>query len=105
MNSTRNATKARRGQAAIVITLAMLLLILILGLAVDGGSMYNERRAAQNSADAAALAGTREMLAGCDQMILASPNDVAGSQQLDAAIDLTITKFANLHGITREKLE
>src|SRR5438128_11185978 len=100
MNSTRNATKARRGQAAIVITLAMLLLILILGLAVDGGSMYNERRAAQNSADAAALAGTREMLAGYDQMVVQYPYNVDGSADLDAAIDRTITNYVNLHGLT-----
>ena len=67
--------------------------------------MYNERRAAQNSADAAALAGTREMLAGYDQMVVQYPYDVDGSADLDAAIDMTITNFANLHGITRDKLE
>ena len=67
--------------------------------------MYNERRAAQNSADAAALAGTREMLAGYDQMVVQYPYDVDGSADLDAAINMTITNFANLHGITRDKLE
>jgi hypothetical protein len=67
--------------------------------------MYNQRRAAQNSADAAALAGTREMLAGYDQMVLQYPYDVDGSADLDAAINMTITNFANLHGITRDKLE
>src|SRR5436305_15101617 len=88
-----------RGQAAIVITLCMILLILILGLAIDGGSMYNERRIAQNSADAAALAGTRQMLSGYDDMILHNANDIDDYTGLDAAINLTITNFANLHGI------
>src|SRR6266511_2465696 len=94
-----------RGQAAIIIALSMLLLILIVGLAIDGGSIFQQRRMAQNSSDAAALAGTREMLAGYDQMILAYPYDVDGSADLDAAINLTITNFANLHGVARDKLE
>src|SRR5437763_15557020 len=100
----RIARERAQGQAAIVIALSMFLLVLIIGLAIDGGSMYNERRVAQNSSDAAALAAAREMLSdpsyGYDQMVLSNTVDIDGPQALDAAIDLTITNFANLHGIT-----
>jgi Putative Flp pilus-assembly TadE/G-like len=94
-----------RGQAAVVITMCIVLLIIILGLAIDGGSIYNQRRIAQNSADAAALAGTREMLTGYDAMIQRSSYDIDGDEDLDTAINLTITNFANLHGIDRANLE
>src|SRR6266511_2913628 len=50
------------GQAAIIIALSMVALIAIVGLAIDGGAAYQQRRIAQNSADAAALAATRVML-------------------------------------------
>src|SRR5919202_5230371 len=105
MERVINLRDKLRGQAAIVIALSMLLLILILGLAIDGGSLYQQRRTAQNSSDAAALAGTREMLSGYDEMILSNPYDVDGSADLDAAINLTITNFANLHGVNRSDLE
>src|SRR5207249_3498205 len=94
-----------RGQAAIIIALSMLLLIIIVGLAIDGGSLYQQRRAAQNSSDAAALAGTREMLAAYDDMILHNADDIDGSQQLDQDINITITTYANLHGVNRSDLE
>src|SRR5437867_3347317 len=68
----------QRGQVAIIIALSMVALIAVLGLAIDGGSIYAQRRTAQNSSDAAALAGTRVMLDGFDAMILANPEDVDG---------------------------
>ncbi len=50
-------TKHQRGQALILIVLAVTALIAITGLAVDGGIAYASRRQAQNAADAASLAG------------------------------------------------
>ena len=47
----------KRGQALIVIALALAGLIGILGLVVDGGNAFLDRRKAQNAADAAVLAG------------------------------------------------
>src|ERR687887_446979 len=94
-----------RGQAAIVIALSMLLLVIIVGLAIDGGSLFQQRRVAQNSSDAAALAGTREMLSAYDDMILTHAYDIDGDAILDADINLTITHYANLHGVNRSDLE
>ncbi len=45
------------GQAIVLIVLAMVALLGFTALAIDGGRLYSERRHAQNSADAASLAG------------------------------------------------
>jgi hypothetical protein len=47
----------QRGQALIVIVFAMIGLIAMVGLAVDGGIAFSDRRHAQNAADTAAVAG------------------------------------------------
>ena len=54
-NST--ARPAPRGQAIILIVLAIVGLAAVAGLAIDGGNAYLDRRSAQNAADSAALAG------------------------------------------------
>jgi uncharacterized membrane protein len=50
-----------RGQAIVILALAMAALLLFASLAIDGGNAYVERRRAQNAADAAALAGARQL--------------------------------------------
>src|SRR3954453_9933832 len=82
-----------RGQVAVVIAVAMVVLIAFVGLAIDGGSMYAQRRTAQNSSDAAALAATNKMLSLYDQMILVPDNyyDVDGTADDDTAINNQIT--------------
>jgi Flp pilus assembly protein TadG len=46
-----------RGQALVIITFAIIGLVGITGLAIDGGMAFSDRRHAQNAADTAALAG------------------------------------------------
>ncbi len=46
----------QRGQALILIVLAIVGMVALTALAVDGGSVYSDRRHAQNAADTAALA-------------------------------------------------
>ena len=41
-----------------LVALAMVVLIAFVGLALDGGLAYSERREAQNATDAAAMAGS-----------------------------------------------
>lgn len=94
-----------RGQAAIVIALSMIVLIAIVGLAIDGGSVYAQRRNAQNTSDAAALAATRVMLTYYDQMILAYAWDVDYGADTDTAINNALTTYATQHGIPRSSLE
>src|SRR4051794_7658694 len=105
--SGRHRAHKMRGQVAIVIAVAMVVLIAFVGLAIDGGSMYAQRRTAQNSADAAALAATQKMLTLYDQMILVPANyyDVDGTADDDTAINNQITTYATTHGLTRSKLQ
>jgi hypothetical protein len=46
-----------RGQSLVLITLVIFALVALLALVLDGGMAYSQRRAAQNAADAGALAG------------------------------------------------
>jgi Putative Flp pilus-assembly TadE/G-like len=48
-----------RGQMIVLFALALTAIILMVGLVVDGGNALAQRRAAQNAADFAALAGAR----------------------------------------------
>src|SRR6476469_3172241 len=90
-----------RGQVAVVIAVAMVVLIAFVGLAIDGGSMYAQRRTAQNVSDSAALAATQKMLTLYDQMIRVPANyyDVDGTADDDRAINDQITAYATAHGL------
>jgi hypothetical protein len=80
---------AERGQALIIMVFAMIALLLVAGLAIDGGMVFLERRRMQNSADAAALAGTRLLAAA-----------VCGKQGSDdAAIFAEIRQYAENNGV------
>src|SRR5512145_959469 len=50
-----------QGQAIVIMALAMIALLAFAALAIDGGNAYVERRRSQNGADAAALAGARQV--------------------------------------------
>jgi len=60
--------KNEKGQAAVILAIAIVALLAFAALAIDAGSLYNQRRAAQNAADAAALAGTRQLVLECGQL-------------------------------------
>ena len=49
--------KHESGQALVLITLAIVGLVGITGMIVDGGMTYTDRRNAQNAADSAAMSG------------------------------------------------
>lgn len=49
--------KSEKGQALILIVIGFIILLGFVGLAIDGGRLYSDRRHAQNSADASSLAG------------------------------------------------
>ena len=53
--------RARRGQALVIVALMMIVLMGGLGLALDGGYNFAQRRTMQNAADAAALAGAKAL--------------------------------------------
>lgn len=55
--------RKQSGQAVILVAVAVLVLTAILALALDGGSIYLDRRQLQNAADAAALTGAEKLMA------------------------------------------
>ena len=50
---------SQRGQALVLFTLSVVVMLLMAGLVVDGGYAFSQRRLAQNAADFASMAGTR----------------------------------------------
>ncbi len=59
--------RTQSGQAIIIMAFAMMGLFAMVGLAVDGGMAFSDRRAAQNAADAAATAGAVAKIDGAIQ--------------------------------------
>jgi len=81
--------REERGQALIFMVFALIGLLAVAGLAIDGGMVFLERRRMQNAADAASLAGTRLLaVAICDP----SATD-------DAAIAEEVRHYAEINGV------
>jgi hypothetical protein len=59
-----NLIRGERGSAAVLVGMAMLLLLTVVGLVVDGGTMYAQKSHLQKVANAAALSGAQELTAG-----------------------------------------
>lgn len=70
--TTKHTTE--RGQALILIALAAIALFGIAGLAIDGSAKFSDRRHAQHTADAAALAGSLANIKSDPQWKLAALN-------------------------------
>ncbi|MFC2064951.1 pilus assembly protein TadG-related protein [Chloroflexota bacterium] len=60
----KKINKPQKGQALILIAIAIVGLVGITGLAIDGGNIYSERRRAQNAADTAALSAALAKVEG-----------------------------------------
>ncbi len=72
------------GQAMVMVAVAMIVMIAMAALVMDGGYAYLERRRVQNAADAAALAGVRSLAKGDNE----------------TAIRVAINDYALRNGIT-----
>src|ERR1035437_3974378 len=55
----KNANRKEKGQALVLIALAIMGLFGMVALAIDGGMAFSDRRQAQNAADAGALYAAR----------------------------------------------
>lgn len=62
MRRTASRTRADDGQIIVIFALGLVAMIAMVGLVLDGGSTYAQRRGQQNAADLAALAGANEFL-------------------------------------------
>jgi len=93
MNDARGriVRNGERGQVLVITVFAIVVLLAAVGLAVDGGTAYLERRRMQNAADASALAGTRRLAEA-----------ICGSQSAsatDAAIYAEVLSYAQSNGV------
>src|SRR5574342_74954 len=70
-DNMRSKINRERGQALILIALAMVGLVAIVGLAIDGSAKFSDRRHAQNAADTAAMAAA---LAKVTALMAGDPN-------------------------------
>ena len=67
MRRTASRSRADQGQIIVIFALGLVAMIAMVGLVLDGGSTYAQRRGQQNAADLAALAGANEYLLSNDQ--------------------------------------
>lgn len=61
MNRPIGSFRQQRGQVAVIMAIVIVLLIMMIGLVVDLGYLYTRKTELQNAADAAALAGAKEL--------------------------------------------
>ena len=54
-----------KGQALVILTFAMVVLLLFAALAIDGGNVFAAKRRVQNGSDAGVLAGARRLVLEC----------------------------------------
>lgn len=67
MRRTASRTRANDGQIIVIFALGLVAMIAMVGLVLDGGSTFAQRRGQQNAADLAALAGANEFLISGDK--------------------------------------
>ena len=67
MRRTASRTRANNGQIIVIFALGLVAMIAMVGLVLDGGSTFAQRRGQQNAADMAALAGANEFLLNNDK--------------------------------------
>jgi hypothetical protein len=90
----RAALRSERGQTLVIVAVAMVGLLALAGLAIDGGNLVMRRRQAQNAADAAALAGARWIAAAMQECKLID------MPALDAEIIRTVNTYAEQNGVS-----
>jgi len=96
---TRRRPNTRRpapGQALVIFALSSLVLLGALGLAIDGGYDYIQRRGMQNAADAAALAGAGAISRNqTDTQVRQAVLDAAARNGVTDATNVTCTFITN----------
>jgi Flp pilus assembly protein TadG len=92
--------KAERGQILVLFTIAIVVIIGMLGLVLDGGSAFAQRRDEQNVADLAAIAGADAYLTSTGNPVadaiaaatsIAQKNGYVADAAAGTAVDVTVT--------------
>lgn len=93
MNTRRFSIKSEKGQSIVLVAIVMVGMLVIAGLAIDGGNLFLQRRRVQNAADAGAMAGTRtlaRLIASCEE----------GDSADDALVAQAVTEFVSGNGFS-----
>jgi len=86
------ARKGGPGQTLVLFALLLVGLLAVTGLVLDGGNLYLQRRAMQNAADAAALAGARVLaLNGTAEQARSAALEYAVQRNLANSCVITVT--------------
>ena len=83
--------RAESGQAILIMALAMVVLIAVMGLAIDGGGLLLLRRDTQNAVDAALMAGAYAICTSGDVVQAAESAAAANGFTTDAKTAVVIT--------------
>jgi Flp pilus assembly protein TadG len=97
MLSSHRNRDGTRGQILALFAIGASVLILVIGLVVDGGGALVERRESQNTSDFASLAGARIVAQWIDENANNAGVHVNG---LDANVQAAINASINAHGAT-----
>lgn len=90
--------KNESGQAIVILAVVMVVLLVAAALAIDAGNAYTEKREAQNAADAAAMAGARQLVVECAKQDLVLNDPVyAGPGAVSANILNQVTQMAGVN--------
>jgi hypothetical protein len=94
--------RGERGQVLVLVALGMVALVAMVGLVLDGGSTFGQRRSQQRGADLAALAGANDLLLHSNVATAESiAKNVATQNGYDPAlvtVDVTVTPYARAGG-------
>ncbi|MHB8440127.1 MAG: pilus assembly protein TadG-related protein [Acidimicrobiales bacterium] len=86
-----------RGQLVPIFALSLVLIITLVGLVIDGGNAWSQRRQAQNAADLAALAGTRSIAINMADMAQLPPVPPTAT---DADVKAAVERVLLANGIS-----
>jgi len=94
----------RQETGAVLVQMALMLVVLLLfvGLAIDGGNIYFERRHMQNAADAGALAGARAICYGGDPVAAATDYAVTRNGADTALVEVVDNQVRVVASCTRD---
>lgn len=90
-------SRGQDGQSLVIFVLALLAIIAMVGLIIDGGNAYVQQRTTQNGSDSASEAGATILVRNV--MAAASGGTVLTSAQLDAAVLAAANRSAVAHGL------
>ncbi len=92
--------RAQRGQILVLFTLALVTMIAMVGLVIDGGAAYAQRRSQQNAADVAALAGANALYNGLtNAQAIAVAQGVAGTNSSGNGISGVTVNVTIVNGV------